>query len=221
MGERIGKVNESIKQNARKAGALVAIGGTALFATGCGSTETHTLPEARQIANKKYERVYDNTSPAGKFVVQYLRRSYADVVATRDSDNNYDVSSFYKFQFNDGCLGGSAYDIAGGDFHINVTASGSGLFSSSSADANVNGRFPAAAANAYVSDKHPDLLRIESGHTNTQPLVFHGVQGGETLEPVSQHTKNVLSTYGCEEGPAGYAVEHGDFLQPPRELFLK
>ena len=222
MGERIDRATESIKRNAKRFTALAAIGGVSLLAAGCGSNETHSLKDAKQIANERYQRVYDESSPVGKFALQYLRRAFVDVSAARDDgDGGGGITSLYRFQFNDGCLGGSAYDVAGGDFHIRVSASGAGLFSSAEANGSVNGRVPAAAANAYVDNRHPDVLRIQSGHDSTPPLIFDGVDGTDGLDPVTQYTENVLSTYGCSEGPAGYSTLNGDFLTVHAQLFLK
>lgn len=206
MGERIGKITESIKQNSRKVGALAAIGGFGLFAVGCG-TETHTLSEARQIADKKYVRAWDHASPAGKFLLQYLRVSYADVV--KHKDDQFYVDSTYRFAFNDGCLGGTSYDIAGGEF--NVSASASGFLTSASAHA--QGKIPAAAASAYVSNRDPNILEVQSGHDHPYVLTFSGLEGNGKLVPATQQTENVLRTWGCHEGPKGYTVV-GNLDQP-------
>jgi hypothetical protein len=202
---------EFAKQNVKKGLALAAIGGTAIVAGGCGA-ETHNFHEAHQAANKKYERAWDHASPAGKFLMQYLRVVRADVV--KHKDDSHAVDEVYEFKFNDGCLGGTSYDIAGG--HFNVSASASGFLSSASAHA--EGTIPTAAASAYVSDKNPDVLRVQSGHDHPQVLTFRGVQGDGPLIPIGQTTLDVLKTWGCHEGPKGSElITDKDLGLPPAD----
>jgi hypothetical protein len=190
MGERLSTATRKAKENIKKPLAVIAIGTTALAAAGCGN-EMHTLSEAKQIAANKYAAAWNHASPAGKFLMQYLRVGYADVTKHR-GDGYGPVESLWRFTYNDGCLGGTSYDIAGGEF--DVSASAEGFLSSVSV--NASGRIPAAAASAYVSDKNPDILRVQSGHDHPHILTFSGLEGNGSLAPATQETENVLNTWG-------------------------
>ena len=219
MSERLARIKEGAKRNGRKIGTLAAIGGLSLLASACG-TETHTVNEARQTAEAKYRQAWDHATPAGKFVLQYLRVSYADVVKERDDDSSHNIDSVYQFAFNDGCLGGSSYDIIGGEFSADASAGGF----LSSASVHVQGKIPAAAAYPYVSPSNPDVLKIKSGHDNAPVLVFSGLGTNSPLVPVTTQTKSELETWGCDEGGVTHAVvsQDGfshDLAQPT--LFIK
>src|SRR5690606_317437 len=112
-----------------------------------------------------YENTYRNSSPAGKFMLQYLRATEIDIKKSDDMlffIHNGPSSTWHQFFFNNGCLQNTAYDIAGGA--LNLEAESSGFFSSSSAGA--EGNIPTAAAFALIDSKNPDDLIIESGHTD-------------------------------------------------------
>lgn len=213
MKEQIGEIAKTTKEKAKKVAALAAIGGAGILASGCGE-ETHTLPEAKKIAANKYKAAWNHASPAGKFLIQYLRVGYADVSKHR-TDDGY-IDSTYTFAFNDGCLGGTSYDIAGGKFDVSASAGGF----LSHAEVHAEGTIPAAAANAYVSDKKPDVLSVESGHDNSRNLTFSGVEGNGELVPVGQQTKNVLNTWGCQIGPKGYEVVNTYTESVDRNLYV-
>ena len=199
MNERVGEIARKTKENAKKLAALVAIGGVGLSASGCKDVEflpqseseevaTHTIGQARETALTKYKHGLKKISPAGKFAMQYLSSWNADVVKTKESDyegENWEVKDFYRFQINNACLRGTAYNIAGGDFKVRAEAGS--LFSHAEAEA--QGELPAAAANAYVDSERSDILIIESGHANSRNLHFRNAQGVDVLQPVESRQR--------------------------------
>ena len=185
-----------------KAKVLLSIGalaGTGAILGGCGGSRD--LTAAEKLAEQKYEQAYQGASPAGKFALQYLNRT--EVVLWKDDGSALESDAGHKWDIivNNGCLGGSAYNVNGGSINASANA-GSFL---SSASANVNAQVPAAAAYAYVNNKQPDSLIIHSGHVNSVDLHFTGVEGDSALAPADQQTLNVLDTYGCKLG----IIEHG------------
>lgn len=157
--------------------------------------------EALRTAAPKYDQVYADASPAGKYALQFLTTT--DVVTTvrriepnngsgllglvsGDPDDKIKVNT----RFGDNCLANTAYDINGGNIEGLIT----GLFVSGS----IEGEIPTAAANAYVASDSPDTLTIQSGHANSRDLSFRGLSNGSYLVPADQQTQDVLQTYGCE-----------------------
>ena len=171
--------------------------------------------EAVSKAVDKYQELYQDASPAAKFVLQYLRPTDD---RTPRYEGNSGILSFlggrgdadYLVTINKGCLKKTAYDIAGGS----IEGSFSGLFSSGS----VNGDVPTAAAYAYVDGKNPDQMVVKSGHDESLDLHFSGVQNGSKLVPSDKQTEDVLSTYGCEEdsvwiADAFYGDSSSDYIK--------
>lgn len=214
MSEVLGRIKDS-KLAKTVAGALVV--GT-LFA-GCGNPgKKISVSEARQSALFHYDKTFQLASPAGKFVLQYLRSSNVvidkyqgaqDGLFSKDHTDNV-----YDFHVNNGCLENTAYDIAGGA----VKGSVSGFLVSGS----VNGNIPTAAAFAEINPQNPDQLIVKSGHTNSVDLHFNGLKQGQTLAPSDNQTSNVLNTYGCETGVI--SMEHftaGDSNIPDSSDWIK
>lgn len=204
MGERVNQAVEKTKQNAKRFGALAAIiGGSALFAAGCGSSGGG-MPkkEAESYAMKDYNLTWDKaTSPVAKYIMQYIAVTQVDILDKNGGGGSEGKNLYHHFVFGNGCLQNTAYDIAGG----RIYGSFNGLF----AGGNINGRVPTAAADAYVNASKPNVLTVESGHANSHDLHFSGVNdGSDYLTPLGQATNDVLATYGCV--PAGspqYSVE--------------
>jgi hypothetical protein len=179
-----------LDQPKRFIGAGLAAGGLALGLSGCTTTATYSYKHARLDALRAYKDAWRRASPAGRFVLQYIeptvvQERYKDI-SLEDGDKNYEIT------INNGCLGNTAYDIAGGS----IKGYFRGLFSSGE----INGRVPTAAANAYVSSDNPDVITIESGHASSHDLRFSGVDGDGPLQPMDQQTRDVLATNGCEIG---------------------
>jgi hypothetical protein len=195
---------ERVRGAAEQAGhalRIAAIGGlSALALAGCGESGIHSRKAARAVAAAKFDSTYDGASPAGKYMLQFLRATQIDIMSSNNGgfnlDSNHGTSSYDQFFFGSACLQNTAYDTAGGE--INVQASASGFLNSSSASA--NGNIPTAAAYADIDPKNPDDLIIESGHANSINLTFSGIEGDAPLQPANTQTKNVLATYGCESG---------------------
>lgn len=194
----IGQVREAVEKAGRKVGVATLAGLSTLALAGC-SGGIHSRKEARAIAVNKFERTYDGASPAGKYMLQFLRTTQIDILDANNGSlgsGNGGTQDYNQFFFGSDCLQNTAYDTAGGE--INVQASASGFLDSSSASA--NGNIPTAAAYADIDPKNPNELIIESGHTNSVNLTFTGVEGDAPLQPANTQTKNVLATYGCEPG---------------------
>ena len=212
MGERLNQTVEKVKHNGRKLAALAAIGGVGLLAAGCGAgVGSKKVAEKEAVA--RYDNAFKNSSPAGKFMLQYLRTTEIDI---KKSDDMFlfihvgPTSTWHKFFFNNGCLQNTAYDTAGGA--LNLKAEAGGFFSSAQAQA--HGNIPTAAAYALIDPKNPDDLIVESGHTDSVNLLFSGLESGDPLMPANAQTQNVLDTYGCKTGvPSGYKEVNGYELQ--------
>jgi hypothetical protein len=199
MGERTSKIVEGIRRNAMKAGALAAIGAVTLFAAGCGGDEgIHSKKEAEALATKDYDLTYKKaTTPVERYLLQYIVPARVDILDKNGDDNSKtsDINTYHRFIFGNGCLQNTSYDIAGG----HIRGSFHGLFSGGY----IHGRVPTAGAEAYVDNRTPDILTIQSGNANSHDLHFSGAQGEPThLTPADQQTKNVVDlTNGCI--PAG------------------
>jgi hypothetical protein len=208
MNERVGEITKNVKEKAKRITAIASIGGAALLAAGCGSG-IGSKETAQNEAVARYNKIFENSSPAGKFMLQYLRTTEIDIKKSDDMLLFIHVgptSTWRQFFFNNGCLQNTAYDIAGGA--LNLSAESSGLFSSSSAHA--EGNIPTAAAFALIDSKNPDDLIIESGHSDSVSLRFSGLEGDQPLIPANAQTENVLETYGCNTGiPSGHKEVHG------------
>lgn len=212
MGERLSAAATKAKENIKKPLAIVVIGATALLAAGCGggvgSKET-----AKEEAVARYDNTFKDSSPAGKFMLQYLRTTEIDIKKSDDMIlfiHNGPTSTWHQFFFNNGCLQNTAYDTAGGA--LNLTAETDGFFSSSTVRA--HGNIPTAAAYALIDPKNSDDLIVESGHTDSVSLRFSGLESDHPLRPANAQTRNVLRTYGCKTGiPSGYKEESGYDLQ--------
>jgi len=208
MGERLHVIKESLK----KPLALAAIGGTALFAAGCGAG-IGSKEVAKEEAVARYDNTFKHSSPAGKYMLQYLRTTEIDIKKSDDMIlfiHDGPTSTWHKFFFNNGCLQNTAYDTAGGA--LNLTAEADGFFSSATAQA--QGNIPTAAAYAMIDPKNHDDLIVESGHSDSVNLRFSGLESGDPLKPANAQTRNVLETYGCKTGiPSGYKEAHGYELQ--------
>lgn len=164
---------------------------------------------ARAEAEAKYNKVFMQAPPAGKFALQYLTETKVVTRVRSIEPNNGNGLAGYltgnfgsggehthiRTVFNDGCLNKTAYDINGGDISGVIT----GLF----ANGEVSGEVPTAAANPYWDPEKPDELVIQSGHSKSRDLHFKGVTEGRQLVPADQQTKNVLATFGCEVGVRG------------------
>lgn len=212
MGERLNTTTTKLKENVKKPLAIAAIGIAALGAAGCGSgVGSKKVAEKEAVA--RYDNTFRNSSPAGKYMLQYLRTTEIDIKKSDDMIlfiHDGPTSTWHKFFFNNGCLQNTAYDTAGGA--LNLKAEADGFFSSATAEA--HGDIPTAAAYALVNPKNHDELIVESGHTDSVNLRFSGLESGHPLQPANAQTRNVLETYGCKTGiPSGYKEAHGFELQ--------
>ena len=146
-------------------------------------------------AKTDYNNSFLRSSAAGKFIIEYLRKTDIEI---HEYPKNHGLNGgsvaneVWGVHFNNGCLFNTAYDISGG--RINATVEG--LFTY----ANISGNSPAAAAYAQINPSNPNQLIIESGHSNSVNLVFDGLQTGTTLTPDNNQTENILKTYGCQTG---------------------
>lgn len=212
MGERLSTTTHRIKENLKKPLAIASLGGATLLAAGCGAG-IGSKEVAKEQAVERYDNTFKNSSPAGKFMLQYLRTTEIDIKKSDDMIlfiHNGPTSTWHQFFFNNGCLQNTAYDTAGGA--LNITAEADGLFSSATARA--DGNIPTAAAYALIDPKNPDDLIVESGHTDSVNLRFSGLESGQPLTPANAQTRNVLDTYGCNTGvPSGYKEKSGYNLQ--------
>ena len=193
-------LGSKVRATARVLLGISALAGGGAVLEGCGSS--NSLTQAEQQATQKYDQAYSGASPAGKFALQYLDRT--EVTIHKDSGSAIESDSGHEWQItvNNGCLGGSAYNVDGGS--ITASANADGLFSSSSAS--VNAQSPAAAAYAYVNSTSPDVLTVHSGHVDSVDLHFTGVKSSSPLVPEDQPTLNVLDTYGCKLGVVDHSV---------------
>lgn len=158
----------------------------------------HRVPENTTLAQnqKKYNKTFVAASPAGKFVLQYLRSTK---VATPAYEGGWGINKIFTTRekkniistYNNGCLEKTAYDIAGGSIEGSV----SGIFSSGS----VSGTVPTAAAYAQKNANNPDQIVIKSGNSKSVDLTLNGVTNLE-LVAANETTQNILDTYGCKTG---------------------
>lgn len=192
---------EKFKKPIKRIAAVGLMGLVGVGASGCGAEEVHTYKDSRELAKKRYQRAYRNTDPAHKFIMQYLRKSVVDVA--KDRYGGGAVDKYYEFTMNDACLQSTAYDIAGGS--LEMTVSMSGLFSTMKAEA--HGKFPTAAANAFVDSKNPDILNIAPGREGTASLRFSGLADSSPLTPADKQTEDALATWGCKEYESGVTIK--------------
>lgn len=161
--------------------------------------------EARERAEVKYAAAYDAAPDTGKYALQYLTPTEV-VIDTRIHEPNngtgllglvtgtvYGDTGYESFTFNDGCLSNTAWDTNGGD----IAGAVRGLF----VTGEVEGSVPTAAANPYVDyENDPDVIVIESGHSNSKDLRFTGLVEGNELVPADAQTRNILRAHGCDTG---------------------
>ncbi len=201
-------------QKIEKGAALAGTIAIALLAPGCAGSGggVGSQSKAETEAKAIYDNTYRKASPVGKFLMQYLRTTQVALLDSNGGFFNNGFNSYYQFNFNNGCLENTAYDVAGGA--IDVTVQSSSLFSSSSAS--VDGHIPTAAAYAYVDPSQPNDLIVVSGHDQSKDLRFGGVDdGADFLTPIGSQTQNVLTTYGCTPGvQVGYQYIGGDQITP-------
>lgn len=205
--ERVGEVREDItrfakraRENAKRVAALgLTAGGLALLAAGCGGDEgIHSKKEAERYAEKDYELTWNKTkTPVERYMLQYIVPTRVDILDKNGDDDSStrDRNTYHRFTFGNGCLQNTSYDVAGG----HIRGAFYGLFSGGY----IRGRVPTAGAEAYVDNKDPDILTIQSGNAESHDLHFSGAQGDTGhLTPLDQQTQNVVElTNGCV--PAG------------------
>jgi hypothetical protein len=163
----------------------------ALAASGCGTTVS--FEKAQSKATGRYNRAFYHASPAGRYLIQYLRVTKIAELQHSGMDDG-GVANKYEFDLGDGCLQGTAYDISGGS--VTAQAEAGGLFSSSSARAEAS--VPTASAYAQLDREDPGKLLVRSGHANSVDLHFTNAEGPGRMVPADPATKNILKTYGCE-----------------------
>lgn len=186
--------HEKLSKRLSRKYALGAISAAALAlgASGCSTTKV-SYNDAKHKADERFEKTFKQASPAGKFLIQYLRVTKVAEVRYEGWDNA-GMPAKTEFRYGKACLEGTAYDIAGGS--VSASAVTSGLFSTSRVTE--EGNVPTAAAYAQVDSDHPDVMLVRSGHTNSADLYFNNVHGDGRLEPADKTTKDILLTYGCE-----------------------
>jgi hypothetical protein len=201
MNERAGELKENIqavarrtKENAKRIASVATIGGLGLLAAGCGGDEgIHSKKKAEAFALKDYELTYKKAkTPVERYLLQYIVPTRIDILDKNDDNNDNNVkNTYHRFGFSNGCLRNTSYDIAGG--HIR------GKFGGMFSGGHVRGRVPTAGAEAYVDDKNPDVLIIQSGNAQSHDLHFTGAQGEPShLTPADRQTENVVGlTNGC------------------------
>jgi hypothetical protein len=161
------------------------------------------VPEqtARAEAVAHYDQAFRAASPAGKFIIEYLRKTASSITQYPEANGFMGTivdGNVWQINFNNGCLYDTAYDIAGGAIHASI----SGLFTQGSASGNI----PTAAAFAEINPNNPNELIVESGNSDPVNLVFTGLNHGDSLTPANSQTSNILKTYGCKEGVIGVGV---------------
>ncbi len=192
----VGNRAKNLTRVGLSAGALALSG----LLTGC-MTLAHPPDQARQDAESEYQNTWQQASPAGKYILQYLlatkiEEPYTEVLGGKDQN--------YSFLFNNGCLQNTAYNIAG-----DATKSySSGVFSLASAPGSV----PTAAAKARQANTNLDMLIVRSSHAGSPELHFEGIDGPGPLKPVDLQTQNVLQASNCQVGfmDAGIVDRQGD-----------
>jgi hypothetical protein len=173
----------------------------AMLALGCG--EKNNLKQAEKIARHKYNEAYRHTdNPVDKFRLQYLLQTR--VVIKKDNGDPIQIGDgrSWVVKINNGCLGGSAFNVAGGD--VTASAHTGSLLSSSDASATAN--IPTAIAYAVTSHDDPDELTVKSGRSDAPELHFSGVQSTRGLRPMDEQTEEILESYGCKRGVVGHSI---------------
>ena len=187
MIERLQHLSRNTKRVSKVGLSMGALAAGGLL-SGC---TTVSYEKALSQAHERYNRALDQASPAGRYLIQYLRVTKIAELRHSGIDDG-GVANKSEFDFGDGCLQGTAYDISGGS--VTASAEAGGLFSSSSSSA--EGSVPTAAAFAQLEgDNH---LLIRSGHANSVDLHFDNASGPGRLIPADAATANILKTYGCE-----------------------
>lgn len=198
-----------------KTGLALSLAGGAGFGLGVGIRaligsygKQFPQAEAQKLNMKKYTSAFQATSPAGKFVMQYLKHINIDHIEYPDAHGltagrveAYVVGNgaYWQTSVGNACLNNTAYDIAGGTIDFNLTYDG--LFSYGNASA--NGNIPTAAAYAEISPENHNDLIVQSGNNNSIELTFSGLEDrtAHALTPANEQTKNILATYGCSIQP--------------------
>jgi hypothetical protein len=186
----------------------------ALAAAGCGGYHTNR-PAAEKIAERQYDQAYKGSSPTGKFALQYLLKSQTGV--HRTSEDGGDNRTDWAVTINNGCLGGSSYNINGGTIHASASARAGGLFSVAEANASVDAQIPTAAAYWDWTPKSPNDLTIHSGNRSAPALHFTGVEGPGPLKPTGQQTLDKLSSAGCAQGVVDVYIAEMSYGEAPEE----
>ena len=189
---------ESFRRNTKnftKVGLSLGVLAAGGLGAGCGTTIS--LEKAQKKAATRYDRVFNRSSAAGRYLIQYLRVTKVAELQHKGLDDG-GVANKYEFDFGDACLQGTAYDISGGS--VTASARAGGLFGSASSSA--EGSVPTAAAYAELDQDNPNLLLIRSGHTDSVDLHFTNAQGPDRMVPADASTENILKTYGCEKSPS-------------------
>lgn len=153
------------------------------------------VEDAQLQAQEKYDTAFTNLSPADKFTVQYAGTTTVNVdskIGGNGLAHAIEVMKSYTFEFGNGCLENTAYDINGGNIDLNAY----GLFFHVSAEANI----PTAMAKASIDASNPDIMHITSGDDPNSTLHFQGLQSGDAIMPVDGRTQMILDTYGCSPG---------------------
>lgn len=168
--------------------------------------------DSQKLAIDKYTAAFQAASPAGKFVMQYLRTVNIDHVEYPDAhgwsgDNvlaQDGWGAYWQTSVGNACLENTAYAIAGGKVDVNLTYGG--IFSYVSASA--QGNIPTAAAYAEVDPQDSNDLLVISGNDHSVSLTLSGLEnkGVDELTPANAQTRNILVTYGCSNQVSTSAV---------------
>ena len=184
-------------------GAVGLVGGATFVSYNVGDWVGHhvigsggaIVPDhvAKANALRDYDKALAAASPAGKFTLQFLRRTdyYTEAYPRAHGIAGDFAVSGLQLQTAVGgaCLKNTAYDISGGTIRGTI----SGLFS----NGEISGNTPTSAAFAETNPANLNQLIIESGSVNSVNLVFNGLQSNGKLTPANPQTINILNTYGC------------------------
>ena len=147
---------------------------------------------AKANALRDYEKAFATASPAGKFNLQFLRKTsyFTDAYPKAHGILGDANASGQEIQTKVGsaCLANTDYDIYGGT----ITGTISGF-----SNGNISGNTPTSSAYAEINPNNPNQLIVGTGVKNNNQLVFNGLQTNGRLTPANAQTVNILDTYGC------------------------